>query len=180
MGADTSSESSFADRLGSAMGKSVSRDALATALGISVQAIAQVLKGTTRALTAENTVKAARFLGVDSYWLATGAGSPEIIDVDPDEREFLAALRQIRRINPETHTALLSKINEIADGLSATDALLRANHGVTGYVTSARAAEKLPPPAAPFQDRSTPPDNLVGGISGFGELEEDKRHSRRR
>ena len=179
MEAEQESESSFADRLKAAMGET-SRDALAKALDISVQAIAQVLKGTTRALTAENTVKAARFLGVDAYWLATGKGSPELVDVDSEEREFLAALRQIRRINPETYSALMRKINEIADGLSATDALLRANHGVTGYVTSSRAEEMLPAPAV--QDGPAPRhDQLVGGISGFGDLvENDKRAVRRR
>lgn len=53
-----------------------SRDALAKALGVSVQAISQVITGTTRAMTAENTLKAARFLGVNPYWLATGEETP--------------------------------------------------------------------------------------------------------
>lgn len=50
------------------------RRALADALGISVQAVGMVLAGTTKALTAENSAKAARFLGVDAHWLATGEG----------------------------------------------------------------------------------------------------------
>lgn len=48
---------------------------LATAIDVSVQAIGQVIAGKTKALTAENSAKAARFLGVDAYWLATGEGS---------------------------------------------------------------------------------------------------------
>lgn len=52
------------------------RQALAVGLGISVQAVSQALVGSTRALTAENTAKAARVLGVDAYWLATGEGEP--------------------------------------------------------------------------------------------------------
>lgn len=48
---------------------------LANAIDVSVQAIGQVIAGKTKALTAENSAKAARFLGVDAYWLATGEGS---------------------------------------------------------------------------------------------------------
>jgi transcriptional regulator with XRE-family HTH domain len=52
------------------------RQALAAGLKISVQAVSQALGGKTRALTAENTAKAAMVLGVDAYWLATGEGEP--------------------------------------------------------------------------------------------------------
>lgn len=58
------------------------RPALATALGISVQAIGQVIKGHTQAFTAENNAKAARFLKVDSYWLATGEGVAKLQGAD--------------------------------------------------------------------------------------------------
>ncbi len=37
----------------------------------------QMLTGSSKALTAENTAKAARFLRVDWYWLATGEGEME-------------------------------------------------------------------------------------------------------
>jgi transcriptional regulator with XRE-family HTH domain len=52
----------------------VSGAELSRALGISSQAVSLVLGGHSKALTAENTAKAARFLGVDLYWLATGEG----------------------------------------------------------------------------------------------------------
>jgi transcriptional regulator with XRE-family HTH domain len=52
----------------------VDRKQLAVGIGVSVQAVGQVLTGTTRALTAENSAKAARFLKVDAHWLATGEG----------------------------------------------------------------------------------------------------------
>ena len=52
------------------------RRALAEALGISVQAVGLVLTGQSKALTAENSAKAARFLAVDPHWLATGEGEP--------------------------------------------------------------------------------------------------------
>ncbi|PRC93070.1 helix-turn-helix domain-containing protein [Solimicrobium silvestre] len=51
------------------------RQELADGIGVSVQAIGQVLAGKTKALTAENSAYAAKFLNVDAFWLATGHGS---------------------------------------------------------------------------------------------------------
>lgn len=59
-----------------------SRSSLGRELKISPQAIGQVILGKTRALTAENSARAARFLGVDHLWLATGEGRPELANVD--------------------------------------------------------------------------------------------------
>jgi hypothetical protein len=50
---------------------------LAERLDVSYQAAKKALSGDTKALTAENNVKAARALGVNSEWLATGEGSRE-------------------------------------------------------------------------------------------------------
>lgn len=121
---EDSETSTFAERLKAAMGTRFTRDELATACGITVQAVAQVLKGTTKALTAENTARAARLLGVDWYWLATGEGSPN--QAEDGEQSVLAALREIKRLDPEMNGQLLARIDEIADGLRATDNLLRA------------------------------------------------------
>ncbi|MCW7541465.1 XRE family transcriptional regulator [Aquabacterium sp. A7-Y] len=52
------------------------RDALAKALGVSVQSIGLVINGQTKAHTAENCAKAAAFLRVNFFWLATGVGEP--------------------------------------------------------------------------------------------------------
>ncbi|MGT2508168.1 helix-turn-helix domain-containing protein [Cupriavidus basilensis] len=52
------------------------RQQLSDEIGISVQAISQVILGKTKALTAENSALAAKFAGVDGFWLATGVGSP--------------------------------------------------------------------------------------------------------
>jgi len=49
--------------------------ALSKALGVSYQAVKKVLDGKSLALNAENHMRAARFLGVNSYWLATGEES---------------------------------------------------------------------------------------------------------
>jgi len=51
-----------------------SRKDLCGAIGVTLQALGQVLSGKTKALTSENSAKAARFLRVDHYWLATGEG----------------------------------------------------------------------------------------------------------
>lgn len=47
---------------------------MGTALGISGAAVGMVLSGQTKQFTPENSAKAARFLKVDHYWLATGEG----------------------------------------------------------------------------------------------------------
>jgi len=67
------------------------RSALAEATDLTVQAIGQVIQGKTKALTAENSAKAARFLKVDSYWLATGEGKPRPVGATvagPDQWPF--------------------------------------------------------------------------------------------
>lgn len=53
-------------------GKSTS--ALAAELKVTYQAIDKVLKGNTKELTASNNSKAAKFLQVNTDWLATGKG----------------------------------------------------------------------------------------------------------
>lgn len=47
---------------------------LARALGVKPQAIYQVLSGSTKSLTADNHLKAARFLSLSPDWLASGRG----------------------------------------------------------------------------------------------------------
>lgn len=68
----------YGDRLREALRLSKKdRTALGNALDISIQAIGQVIAGKTKALTAENSAKAAQFLCVDHFWLATGRGTPQ-------------------------------------------------------------------------------------------------------
>jgi transcriptional regulator with XRE-family HTH domain len=69
---------SFGDRLDLAITeRKSSRAALATALGVTQQAISLVITGDTKAMNAGNAAKTARFLGVDYLWLATGEGVME-------------------------------------------------------------------------------------------------------
>ncbi|AOG21647.1 LexA family protein [Acidovorax sp. RAC01] len=55
------------------------RKELAEAIGRSVQAVGDVLNGKSKAFTAENNAKAAEFLKVDSFWLATGNGEMKAV-----------------------------------------------------------------------------------------------------
>ncbi len=65
---------------------------LAEQLGVSYQASKKALSGDTKALTAENNVKAAHALGVSSEWLATGEG-PRNGDEHLLSRDLLRALQ---------------------------------------------------------------------------------------
>lgn len=72
----------FGSRLKTAMFEAkVSRKDLAANLGISVQAIGMIITGQSKAFTAENTAKAAEFLGCSSKWLATGAGEMNLKNI---------------------------------------------------------------------------------------------------
>ncbi len=65
----------YGDRLNDALQQSgKGRRELASSIGISVQAVGDVINGKTKALTAENNANAARFLSVNPSWLATGKG----------------------------------------------------------------------------------------------------------
>jgi hypothetical protein len=65
----------YKDRLGQAMrAAGVTPAALAAELKVSYQAVKQVIDGKNTSFTAVNNDKAARFLGVNSRWLATGEG----------------------------------------------------------------------------------------------------------
>jgi antitoxin HigA-1 len=74
----------YGNRLGQALELAKrERQELADAIGVSVQAIGQVIGGKTKALTAENSAHAAKFLGVSLFWLATGKGAPMQNDEGP-------------------------------------------------------------------------------------------------
>jgi len=84
----------YGDRLEHAMrlaGRS--RKELCSAVGVTLQALGQVLSGKTKALTSENSAKAARFLRVDHYWLATGEGQMTAhLHVQPEYDDGLLAI----------------------------------------------------------------------------------------
>lgn len=75
-------QSTFAHRLAAAMAEAQkTRTELGRVLrspdgrmGISPSAVGQLLSGASKSMNAENCARAARFLGVNAYWLATGEG----------------------------------------------------------------------------------------------------------
>lgn len=83
---------------------------LARAIGTTPQAPLQVLKGESRALTAENTARAARFLKVDWFWLATGEGRPQ---ASLDDETALDVGWRFARLTEAKQRLLLERLVEL-------------------------------------------------------------------
>jgi transcriptional regulator with XRE-family HTH domain len=84
----------YKDRFADAMKQAgATEHTVAKALGISYQAVKKVLLGTTRMLKADHNVMAAKFLQVDSEWLATGEGEARGARVWPLSQELLQAIQ---------------------------------------------------------------------------------------
>lgn len=88
-------------------------------VGISASAVGQVIRGDTNQFTAENAVRAARYLGVDAYWLCTGDGAmrppPSANDTAPVYRavtddEAIARLGALLRQAPPAHRTALADV----------------------------------------------------------------------
>lgn len=173
----------FAGRLGDALEKSGrSRIELAAVLrsskgemGVSQAAVGQALGGDTKALTAENCARAARFLGVDGYWLATGEGEM-VAKLTGEEELALQHLRDVRRLNKQTYEQIVGELAALSVSMIEAHKTLNTIHGVTSYTTPERAAQTLKP--APRERRQ--PDKLLGGNSGFSELDEAKERKGKR
>jgi transcriptional regulator with XRE-family HTH domain len=104
------------------------RQQLADAIQISVQAIAQVIAGKTKALTAENSMRAAQFLQVNPYWLATGEGDPSPADVQPAQAENWPFKRiDIRRVLNLTQDELAFVEGKLDSALEAAESRSQAS-----------------------------------------------------
>jgi hypothetical protein len=91
----------YSERLISAMqAASVDVRHLARHLGVVPNAIKKAIDGKTAALSAPNNSKAARFLGVDSDWLATGEGYRVSAEDWPFKKVTLAQLRELEATSP--------------------------------------------------------------------------------
>lgn len=76
--------STYGERLGWALEWSGRSGAeLARHLGVTKSAVYQVVGGKSAALTAANSSRAARWLGVDHHWLATGEGVSKAASLSP-------------------------------------------------------------------------------------------------
>ena len=127
------------------------RKELADALGVSVQAIGQVIKGDTKALTAENCAKAALFLGEDLLWLATGDGSPAAADfakLDAYEANLVTTFRQL---SPEDQRTLLINVNARVRFADAPTRL-GVDRETPAEATSGRENYKNPDSDEPWKD----------------------------
>lgn len=121
----SSMNTTFGGRLEMALERSrKERHELADAIGVSVQAIGQAISGRTKAMTAENTAKAARFLCVDWYWLATGEGQPW-----PDNDQNTAAwpfervpLERILQLTPNQRLGIEDALLRQVDAFLGPDA----------------------------------------------------------
>lgn len=118
---------------------------------------------------------ALRFGLAEEYFLHV---MPELEEAANPERAMaemrvLLDLRDLMRINPETHERVVGYIQKMADGARASDAMLGLK-SKKGYVTPQRARETLgknqPPPVAPDQANARH-DELLGGVSGFDQFD---------
>jgi hypothetical protein len=75
--------------------------ALADGIGVTYQAIKKVVDGSTKMLAADNNVRAARLLGVNSEWLATGEGSPTPWPLSPELLQRIAESEDPGKIENE-------------------------------------------------------------------------------
>jgi transcriptional regulator with XRE-family HTH domain len=133
----------FQERLQAAIARAnATPKTLASALGVSVQAVGQVLSGSTRALTAENCVRAALFLGVRTEWLAAGLGDMALekaeqeMSLSPQERDLIVALRVL----PETErlAIIASVMQQARSQLDHLSALIERNPPSPGTVIPLR------------------------------------------
>lgn len=93
---DMGAPTEYKDRLEAGMkAANVDAKALALHVGVSYQAIKKVLVGSSGMLRADNNVLAARYLQVNSEWLATGEGEQMPNQGWPLTAELLARLHNI-------------------------------------------------------------------------------------
>ncbi|WP_157779629.1 helix-turn-helix domain-containing protein [Cupriavidus pauculus] len=97
------------------------RQQLADALGISLQAVSQLLLGKTKTMTAENCVRTARLTGVDSFWLATGSGEPKGSGASAPQWPFRVSFDQYERLSDEQKASLDIVLSEFVKISLAAD-----------------------------------------------------------
>lgn len=118
--------SEYGLRLAEAMQLAKTTDvaALAKACGVTAQAVYQVLRGPTIAFSPAPHMKAARYLKVDAYWLATGVGraslkappakpSPDFSE--PDRDSGWQILQDLEDHRPEDRERKVREIHEEAE-----------------------------------------------------------------
>lgn len=139
----------FTDRLGEAFeARGCTRAELGAVLrgpggkiGISPQAVGQLLAGKSKQMTAENTALAARFLGVSAMWLATGEGKRELLAVNEQAGSYVTPQQAL----PVALDVIAKAPTDVRSELAQVLALL-ATTGAGSYAQ--RVMDLLLPPAA--------------------------------
>jgi hypothetical protein len=130
--------------------------------GLSIQAVGNLLRGKTDTFSAAHTVKAARYLGVSAYWLATGEG-PIHGDMDPACQPLLEALAKIPTRKRKAAIRLAERLVDIcATGdQSSIQALHEFLHiKIKHHSTDSSHAATLPyQPSQPLQSEQALPQN---------------------
>jgi transcriptional regulator with XRE-family HTH domain len=124
------------------------RAKLAEAVGISVQAVGQVLNGASVAFTAASNAKAARYLACNAYWLATGEESPEIGDGLTEQEAEL--IRDFRALTGAGQEVVRNRLREVADMARRSDELMQSFGGTAAIFPDHKLGDgfKAPPPPA--------------------------------
>lgn len=147
----------YSERLKAAMAEAkptpVKIPELARALGISYQAVRKVLQG--GRLTAENNIAAARYLRVNSEWLATGkgerapSGQADQLQISDDE---LAFLRNYRLILDEGEKERIAReVAQQAAKAQTMRQLILAEHGLLPHQQASDADRAAVDPARAMQ-----------------------------
>ena len=95
------------------------RAEVASAIGCTVQAIGLCVTGNNASMSAENTARAARYLGCDVFWLATGELEDDSIsNPSANERNSVNGMKLIGKISTALEKQQLSSLQiEIIDKL---------------------------------------------------------------
>ena len=134
----------FSERLEEALrisGKD--RQQLADALGITIQAVSQILLGKTKAMTAENCVRAARLTGVDSFWLATGSGEARGEGTGAPGWPFTVSFEEYDRLSDDQKHSLDVVVSEFTKSSLAADREDWGAPETAGIIAPRKTVKKL-------------------------------------
>lgn len=93
--------------------------------------------------------------------------------LDAEIQQLGTWLAEIRALDPQRFEQLAGGIEKLVVSMRATDEILRTQHGVTGYTSPARAHQVLGVPKKAARIRNAIDEGgLIGGMSGFGDLQE--------
>lgn len=132
-----------------------SRRQLATALGITEQAVGNIINGKeTTFFMANNSAEAAAFLDVDHYWLATGKGQMELRGTDwPFKSVALGEVRELNEVEVlQLEGALRMMLTHLFQHRHGSDGNDPA-YKVVGTLSGRGPVEEVPPDLRALAER---------------------------